>query len=136
MKRIFLLLSCIFCSTIISAQDKLIPVPSNNPAEVILNGKELVVKYDSRIILTATIEKDPSTFYLRQVTENSNDAVTRVFQLLLQIIKILHLKERFQEANNPFPCEAERKTNRNGGCPQHFRPQQQLTEQSCLRQEI
>lgn len=83
--------------------------PSNNPAVVNLNGKELVVKYDGRVILTATIDKDPSTFYLRQVTDENNGAVSQVFSITASDYKNITFSGIISASEESFPCEAERR---------------------------
>ena len=107
-KNISIILAVFICLSI-SAQEKISIPPSNRPAEVTLKGKELVVKYDNVIILSAILEKDPSTFYLRQVVDDNKGALTQVFSLTSADHNNLSFKGFIIGSEESFPCEAERR---------------------------
>ena len=107
-KYLSIIFSVFLCLNI-SAQEKLLPPPPNGPAEVILKGNELVVKYDNKIILSAILDKDPSTFYLRKMVDDNNGVVTQVFSLTASDFKNLSLNGFITGSEESFSCEAERK---------------------------
>ena len=107
-KYCFVILSTFTCLNL-SSQVKPSAPPSNTPAEIILKGKELIVKYDNIIILSGQIGKDPSSFYLRQVTDKNNGAVTQVFSITSSDYKNFEFNGIITGSPESFPCEADRK---------------------------
>lgn len=109
MKKLLLILFCAILFLQVSAQQVATLAPSNNPAEVKLNGKELTVSYDNKVILTAILDTDPSTVYLRQVVNVKNGAVSQVFSLTSANYKNLSFSGYITGSEESFPCETEQK---------------------------
>jgi hypothetical protein len=59
--------------------------------------------------LTAKIDKDPATFYLRQVQDEKNGALSQVFSLTTSDYKNMSFSGTITGTEESFPCEAERK---------------------------
>jgi hypothetical protein len=109
MKRNRMIFLIVFFSHYCLAQEYHVNTPSNLPAEITLKGKELILKYDNVVILSATIEKDPSTFYLRKVVDNSIDIITQTFSITASDHKDFSFSGLITGSEQSFPCEAERK---------------------------
>jgi hypothetical protein len=109
MRKSILIFLSAFLWLNLSAWQKPVVPPSNAPAEILLNGKQLTVKYDNQIILEATLDKDPGTFYLRQVVDDNKGAITQVFSITTTDYKNLSFTGIITGSNESFPCEAERK---------------------------
>jgi alpha-galactosidase len=107
-KYIIIILPALFCLCLYS-QERPISIPANGPAVVTLNGNELIVKYDNAVILKATIEKDPSTFYLRQMVDENNGVITQTFSITASDYKNFSFSGLIAASEESFPCEAERR---------------------------
>lgn len=86
------------------------PEPPNSPATVMLRGKNLTVSYDARIILSATILNEPSTFYFREVKDSVNGKVFHAFTITSNDGSSLTLEGTITASLQSFPCEENRAT--------------------------
>jgi alpha-galactosidase len=109
MKRVFLIITFLVLLLNLFSQEKKNIVPSNSAAIVSLIGKNLVVRYDNLVIFSATIDKDPSTVYLRQVSEQKNGALSQVFSITASDQMNMILTGIIMGSEESFPCEAERR---------------------------
>lgn len=109
MKRFVFLIIFVLLIPDLFARDSVLSNLSDDHATVKLIGKELVVEYDSNIIFKATVGKDPSTFYFRQVIDEKNGVVSQVFTLTAMDYENLSLTGYITGSEESFPCEAERK---------------------------
>jgi alpha-galactosidase len=104
MKKIFL---CIIL--FISTATAEIKPPTNSAAQITLFGQELVIQYDGKILLQATVQCEPENFYLRQVVEENNGAVTQVVTLTSKNGQPFIINAEIKASDQSFPCEADRR---------------------------
>jgi hypothetical protein len=109
MKRILFFFLLALQPVFIFSQVKMDAGPSNAGAQIKISGNELRVVYDNQTILSGKIDKDPSTFYLRQVTDKNNGAVTQVFSITSSDHRNFKFDGTIIGSSESFPCEAERK---------------------------
>jgi len=109
MKKITVLIFLFLNTLLLSSQVTKESVPPNNGAVLKLEGSELQLVYNDQTILSGNIGKDPSTFYLRQVTDKNNEAVTQVFSITASDYENFEFSGIITGSSESFPCEAERK---------------------------
>ena len=110
MRKLFLTLLTAAFVLQLQAQKPATVAPSNKPAVVKLVGNELTVTYDKQVILKGTFDNDPATFYLNQVSDENNGAVSQSFIITSSTGGELKFSGTITGSEESFPCEADRRT--------------------------